>query len=104
MRPETLEQLYPRGTPKNEVDGNFRGMSWEMWWALELRAQINAYLARLDPEQAPLKDQAVWTPRDSYGKKSLPGSAPKRHRASKETTPEPEQDDPPQLQLEEGPA
>jgi hypothetical protein len=69
----TLSDLYPAGTKLAEVNPNFRGMPLKTWQALKIVEQAEAHrkALNLNPEDAPLSKQRVYTPRDGYGMKSI---------------------------------
>lgn len=74
MKAQTLDQLYPAGTPLSEVRPDFRGMPLKLWNSLKITEQANelqAGLTQADRDAAPLNGQRIWTKRDDYGRKSL---------------------------------
>jgi hypothetical protein len=68
-----LTDLYPPETPMSEVHPNFHGMSLRRWKLLDLSRQAEAFRKAhpIKPEDAPLSQQRIWTPRDSYGLKGV---------------------------------
>jgi hypothetical protein len=69
-----LSDLYPAGTPLCEVAPEFRGMSLRRWqWKklIEQRIELARRQPKINPEDAPLSQKAVWTPRDDYGMKGI---------------------------------
>jgi len=48
--PDSLEQLYPTGTPMKEVHPEFRGMSLPLWQKLKMHERVEKYLKTSKPE------------------------------------------------------
>ena len=70
-RPNSLSELYPRGTPMSEVDPDFRGMLMATYRALVLKEDIELDAKARAGKEAPLSNKRIWTPRDDYGMKGL---------------------------------
>lgn len=72
MTPTTLAQLYPADTPMSEVSPDFAGMSLRTWRSLKIAEQAEAYRkTRVGAKPEKWQGRAIWTPRDSYGMKSV---------------------------------
>ena len=66
-----LKDLFTRGSKLSDVPPDFRGMPYREWRRLEMARQAERYRAKLDPAEAPLSKQRIWTPRDGYGMKGF---------------------------------
>jgi hypothetical protein len=66
-----LADLFSSGSHLSDVPPEFRGMPLRQWQELKTAEQCSRYIAMLNPENAPLSKQRVWTPRDGYGMKGF---------------------------------
>lgn len=66
-----LADLFSPGSKLSDVPLSFRGMTLLEWRRADIHRQCSEYLAKLDPANAPLSKQKLWTPRDSYGLKGI---------------------------------
>jgi hypothetical protein len=48
-----------------------RGIPLHQWRLQQITEQCSEYLRTKDPTKAPLSQQRLWNPRDSYGMKGL---------------------------------
>lgn len=65
--------VLPARTKLADVPPNHRGMPFRAWRNADLDKQSAAHKRAITtkPEDAPLAKKAIWTPRDSYGMKSI---------------------------------
>jgi hypothetical protein len=66
-----LAELLPAGTTLAEVDPDFRGMPLARYTALRGEGLMQEALARQARRGSGAIVRRVWTPRDSYGWRSL---------------------------------
>lgn len=66
-----LADLFSPGSNLADIPGHFVGMPLKRWKLEKLSEQARATYLPVTPSDAPLSKKAIWSPRDSYGMKSI---------------------------------
>jgi hypothetical protein len=72
--PTSLEDIYPAGTPAEEVTPyDMRGLPLKRWMVLMVSREaerIRALAPQIDPAETEIMRKRIWHPRDDYGWRS----------------------------------